>query len=233
LGIIGQGLREALRLIFTFDPEVLNITLRTLQVSGTATLISVFIGVPVGTLLALKTFIGRQVVISLVNFGMGLPPVVVGLLTWLLLNRYGPLGFLELLYNPPAMVIAQAIIASPIVMGFTIAAIQSLNPKIRLQIMALGATRSQFLFLILKEARLGLLAAVIAGFGGVISEVGASMMVGGNVKGETRVLTTATVLEVSKGNFEIATALSIILLFISFLIVAFLTNLQQRGKQPA
>ncbi|KFI34362.1 tungstate transporter permease, partial [Peptococcaceae bacterium SCADC1_2_3] len=194
---------------------------------------SVFIGVPVGTLLALKTFIGRQAVVSLVNFGMGLPPVVVGLLTWLLLTRYGPLGFLGLLYNPPALVIAQAIIASPIVMGFTIAAIQSLNPKIRLQIMALGASRLQFLFLILKEARLGLLAAVIAGFGGVISEVGASMMVGGNVKGETRVLTTATVLEVSKGNFEIATALSIILLLISFIIVAVLTNMQQRGKLPA
>jgi tungstate transport system permease protein len=230
LGIIGQGLIEALRLIFTFDSEVLNITLRTLQVSGTATLISVFIGVPVGTLLALKTFIGRQAVVSLVNFGMGLPPVVVGLITWLLLTRYGPLGFLGLLYNPLAMVIAQAIIASPIVMGFTIAAIQSLNPKIRLQIMALGASRFQFLFLILKEARLGLLAAVIAGFGGVISEVGASMMVGGNVRGETRVLTTAIVLEVSKGNFEIATALSIILLLISFIIVAVLTNLQQKGK---
>ncbi len=230
MGIIGQGLIEALRLIFTFDSEVLNITLRTLQVSGTATLISVFIGVPVGTLLALKTFIGRQAVVSLVNFGMGLPPVVVGLITWLLLTRYGPLGFLGLLYNPLAMVIAQAIIASPIVMGFTIAAIQSLNPKIRLQIMALGASRFQFLFLILKEARLGLLAAVIAGFGGVISEVGASMMVGGNVRGETRVLTTAIVLEVSKGNFEIATALSIILLLISFIIVAVLTNLQQKGK---
>lgn len=145
-------------------------------------------------------------------------------------ERYGPLGFLGLLYTPTAMVIAQAIIASPIVTGFTIAAIQSLNPKIRLQILALGASRLQLLWLLLREARLGLLAAVIAGFGGVISEVGASIMVGGNLKGSTMVLTTATVLEVNKGNYEIATAFSIILLTLAFGITAFLTSAQQRGR---
>lgn len=231
MSVIGEGLGEAARLIVTANPEVVEITMRTIQVSGTATLVSVLIGVPCGALLALSHFWGRNLVISLVNFGMGLPPVVVGLATWLVLTRYGPLGFLGLIYTSKAMIIAQAIIASPIVAGFTIAAVQSLNPGLRLQILALGASRLQLLLLLLKEARLGLLAAVIAGFGGVISEVGASMMVGGNIRGETRVLTTATVLEVSKGHFEIATALSIILLGISFGIVALLTILQQGGKQ--
>ncbi len=225
-----QGLMEALRLLLSGDRTVLEIIYRTLQVSGTATLISVLIGLPLGTVLALSSFPGRKMVVSLINLGMGLPPVVVGLWVWLTLSRYGPLGFLGLLYTPTAMVIAQAIIASPIVTGFTIAAIQSLNPKIRLQILALGASRLQLLWLLLREARLGLLAAVIAGFGGVISEVGASIMVGGNLKGSTMVLTTATVLEVNKGNYEIATAFSIILLTLAFGITAFLTTAQQRGR---
>lgn len=221
---------EALRLLISGDRTVFEIIYRTLQVSGTATLFSVLIGLPLGTVLALSSFPGRKLVVSLINLGMGLPPVVVGLWVWLTLSRYGPLGFLGLLYTPTAMVIAQAIIASPIVTGFTIAAIQSLNPKIRLQILALGASRLQLLWLLLREARLGLLAAVIAGFGGVISEVGASIMVGGNLKGSTMVLTTATVLEVNKGNYEIATAFSIILLTLAFGITAFLTSAQQRGR---
>jgi tungstate transport system permease protein len=230
LDVIVSGLVEALRLLFALDPDVVAITLRTLQVSGTATLISVLIGIPIGTTLALTQFFGRGFLVSIVNFAMGLPPVVVGLVTWLLLTRYGPLGFLNLLYTPTAMVIAQAVIASPIVAGFSLAAIQAINPKLRLQIIALGANRLQYLLILLWEARLGILAAIIAGFGGVISEVGASMMVGGNVKGYTRVLTTATVLEVSKGKFELATALSIILLLLSFFITAVLSYLQQRGR---
>jgi len=213
------------------DPEVIEITLRTLQVSGSATCISVLIGVPIGTVVALTGFFGRGFVIALTNFGMGLPPVVVGLATWLSLTRYGPLGFLGILYTPTAMIMAQAVLASPIVAGFTLAAIQSISPKLRLQMLALGASRLQYLWLLLREARLGILAAVIGGFGGVISEVGASMMVGGNVRGYTRVLTTATVLEVSKGKFELATALSIILLLVAFGITAGLSYLQQRGKQ--
>jgi len=232
VNVIGEGLKEALWLLITLDPEVLDITLRTLQVSGTATVISVLIGIPAGTVLALTSFFGRGFVVSLVNFGMGLPPVVVGLATWLCLTRYGPLGMLGLLYSPTAMIIAQAVIASPLVAGFSLAAIQSVNPKLRLQILAMGATRIQYLLLLLWEARLGILAAVIAGFGGVISEVGASMMVGGNVRGYTRVLTTATVLEVSKGKFELATALSIILLFVTFCVMAALSALQQRGRKP-
>jgi len=221
---------EAMRLLFSGNRDVMEIIFRTLQVSGTATLISLFIGLPFGTVLALTSFPGRRLIVSIINFGMGLPPVVVGLWVWLTLSRYGPLGILGLLYTPTAMITAQVIIASPIITGFTIAAIQSLNPKIRLQILALGASRLQLLWLLLREARLGLLAAVIAGFGGAISEVGASMMVGGNLKGSTMVLTTATVLEVNKGNWEIAAALSIILLLLAFGITAVLTTAQQRGR---
>ncbi|BAF60805.1 ABC-type tungstate transport system, periplasmic component [Pelotomaculum thermopropionicum SI] len=231
MDVYWQGLAEALRLLLSRDREVLEIVLRTIQVSGTATIISVLIGLPAGAFLALASFPGRRLVVSTVNFGMGLPPVVVGLAVWLALARYGPLGILGLLYTPTAMITAQVIIAAPIVTGFAIAAIQSLNPKIRLQILALGASRLQLLWLLLREARLGLLAAVMAGFGGAISEVGASIMVGGNLEGYTRVLTTAIVLEVGKGEWEIATALSIILLIISFGITAVLTTVQQRGKK--
>jgi tungstate transport system permease protein len=231
VNVVFDGLEQALRLLFALDQDVIDITLRTLQVSGIATLISVLIGIPVGTVLALTQFWGRGLLVSIVNFGMGLPPVVVGLATWLCLTRYGPLGILGILYTPTAMIIAQAIIASPIVAGFSLAAIQSVHPKMRLQLLAFGATRIQYLFLLIWEARLGILAAIIAGFGGVISEVGASMMVGGNIRGYTRVLTTATVLEVSKGKFELATALSIILLLATFCIMSILSHLQQRGKR--
>jgi tungstate transport system permease protein len=229
---ITEGVLEAFRLLFTGDPEVLQVTWRTLQVSCLATAISVVIGVPLGTVVALRRFFGRGLMVSLINFGMGLPPVVVGLATWLCLTRYGPLGFLGLIYTPTAMIVAQVIIATPIVAAFTLAAMQSVPAKMHLQILALGVCRRQYLWLLLREARMGILAAVIGGFGGVISEVGASMMVGGNVKGHTRVLTTATVLEVSKGNFQLATALSIILLLLAFGIAAGLSYLQQRGKQP-
>ncbi len=225
-----RGFAEAFRLLITLDPDVLNITYRTLQVSGIATAISILIGIPIGTGLALTRFFGRGLMVSVVNFGMGLPPVVVGFVTWIFLMRYGPLGMLGLLYTPTAMIIAQAVIASPLVAGFTMAAIQAINPKLRLQILSLGTTRLQYLLLLLWEARLGILAAIIAGFGGVISEVGASMMVGGNIRGYTRVLTTATVLEVSKGSFELAAGLSIILLVLSFGIMGALSWLQQRGR---
>jgi tungstate transport system permease protein len=228
--IIIDGFGEALRMLVNLDPDVVDITLRTLQVSGMATFISILIGIPIGTVLALTRFFGRGFLVSVVNFGMGLPPVVVGFVTWIFFMRYGPLGSLGLLYTPTAMIVAQAVIASPIVAGFTLAAIQAVNPKLRLQILSLGATRVQYLLLLLWEARLGILAAIIAGFGGVISEVGASMMVGGNIRGYTRVLTTATVLEVSKGKFELAAGLSIILLVLSFCIMAGLSHLQQRGR---
>ena len=223
-----DGFQSAFNLLVSLDRDVLAITWRTIHVSTVATFISVMIGIPIGTALALTRFQGRGLLVSLINFGMGLPPVVVGLATWLMLTRYGPLGILGLLYTPTAMILAQAIIASPIVAGFSLAAIQSVNPKLLLQIQSLGTTRFQYLLLLLWEARLGILSAIIAGFGGVISEVGASMMVGGNIRGYTRVLTTATVLEVSKGKFELATALSIILLVLTFVIVSLLSYLQQR-----
>jgi tungstate transport system permease protein len=178
--------------------------------------------------LALARFPGRGLCVALVNTGMGLPPVVVGLFVSIFLWRSGPLGVLELLYTPTAIVIAQFIIAAPIVMGLTIAAMQQLNPKLRLQLLGLGASRWQLLWLLMREARLPLLAAVMAGFGGVISEVGASMMVGGNIRGQTRVLTTATVLETGKGNFDLAIALGVILLVLAFAVNYLLTRIQQR-----
>jgi tungstate transport system permease protein len=228
MNVFGEGFLSAFQMLISLDPDVLSITWRTIHVSTVATFISILIGIPIGTILALTRFPGRGLLVSLINFGMGLPPVVVGLATWLMLTRYGPLGMFNLLYTPTAIILAQAVIASPIVAGFSLAAIQSLNPKMLLQIQSFGTTRFQYLMLLLWEARLGILSAVIAGFGGVISEVGASMMVGGNIRGYTRVLTTATVLEVSKGKFELAMALSIILLTLTFVIVSLLSYLQQR-----
>ncbi|PYO28345.1 MAG: tungstate transporter permease [Candidatus Rokuibacteriota bacterium] len=228
--LIGEGLLEALRLLFTGDPEVWGITILSLQVSGSATALSLLVGIPLGTLLALARFPGRGLAVSLVNTGMGLPPVVVGLFVTILLWRNGALGFLEILYTPVAMVLAQFVIAAPIVIGLTLAAVQQVPEQFRLQMLGLGASRAQMVRMLLKEARLPLLAAVMAGFGGVISEVGASMMVGGNIRGSTRVLTTATVLETSKGSFDVAIALSAILLLITFLVNWALTWIQQRAR---
>jgi len=228
--IIIEGIKQAFILLFTFDPEVLGITWLSLKISGTATFISLLIGVSVGTVVALTQFPGRRLVVSLINTGMGLPPVVVGLFVTIFLWRNGPLGFLEILYTPTAIIIAQAVIATPIVMGISLAAIQNLPANLRLQILALGATRVQMVWILVKEAKLPLLAAVMAGFGGVISEVGASIMVGGNIKGYSRVLTTATVMETGKGNFDIAMALGIILLLLSFAVNAILTQIQQRER---
>ncbi|MGA2331389.1 MAG: ABC transporter permease [Syntrophales bacterium] len=230
MDIIIEGIKQAFILLFTLDPEVIGITWLSLKVSGIATFISLLIGVSVGTLVALTQFPGRRIVVSLINTGMGLPPVVVGLFVTIFLWRNGPLGFLEILYTPTAIIMAQTVIATPIVMGISLAAIQQLPANLRLQILALGATRFQMVWILVKEARLPLLAAIMAGFGGVISEVGASIMVGGNIKGYTRVLTTATVMETSKGNFDIAMALSIILLLLAFFINAVLTHVQQRER---
>jgi len=230
MDIIFEGIKQALSLLISLDPEVMGITWLSLKVSGTATLISLFIGIGIGTTVALTSFPGRQIVVSLINTGMALPPVVVGLFVTIFLWRNGPFGALEILYTPLAIIIAQAIIATPIVMGITLAAMQQLPQKLRLQILALGATRFQMVWLLIKEAKLSLMAAVMAGFGGVISEVGASIMVGGNIKGYTRVLTTATVMETSKGNFDVAIALGVILLLFAFAINLVLTRVQQRER---
>jgi tungstate transport system permease protein len=230
--LIWDGIKQALWLLAGLDREVLGITWLSLQVAGTSTVLALLAGIPLGTLIALTRFPGRDFVISLVNTGMGLPPVVVGLFVSIWLWRSGPLGALELLYTPTAIVIAQFVIAAPIVTGLTLAAVQQIPPKFRLQMVALGASRGQLLALLLREARLPMLAAVMAGFGGVISEIGASMMVGGNIRGHTRVLTTATVMETAKGSFDVAIALSLILLGLTFLVNYALTALQQR-RRPA
>lgn len=230
MDLIAEGIYKAFVLLLTLDPEVLRITLLSLGVSGSATLISLILGISLGIFIALREFSGKKFVISTINTGMGLPPVVVGLFVSIFLWRNGPFGFLGLLYTPVAMIIAQAIIATPLVMGVSVAAIQHLPKNLRYQILALGATRVQMMWLLIREARLPLLAAVMAGFGGVISEVGASIMVGGNIKGYTRVLTTATVMETSKGNFDIAIALSIILMVLAFVINAILTYVQQQER---
>jgi len=230
MDLIVQGIKQAFFLITTLDAEVLGITLLSLKISGTATMISLLIGVSTGTVVALTRFPGRKFVVSLINTGMGLPPVVVGLFVTIFLWRNGPLGFLEILYTPTAIIVAQTIIATPIVTGISLAAMQQLPQNLRLQILALGANRLQMIWMLIREARLPLLAAVMAGFGGVISEVGASIMVGGNIKGYSRVLTTATVMETSRGNFDVAIALSIILLLLAYLITLILTQIQQRER---
>jgi tungstate transport system permease protein len=230
MDLIVEGIRKAIWLLITLDREVFGITWLSLKVSGLATFISLFIGISFGTLVALTRFPGRRIVVSLINTGMGVPPVVVGLFVTIFLWRNGPFGILELLYTPTAIIIAQAVIATPIVAGISLASIQKLPESLRLQIMALGATRAQMIWMLIREARLPLLAAVMAGFGGVISEVGASIMVGGNIRGYTRVLTTATVMETGRGNFDIAIALGVILLLFSFCINAVLTTIQQRER---
>jgi len=231
LELIVQGIVKAFHLLISLDPEVIGITWLSLKISGTATFISLFIGVSIGVVVALNDFFVKRLAISIINTGMGLPPVVVGLFVTIMIWRSGPFGFLEILYTPTAMIIAQAIIATPIVMGISLAAIQNLPPNLRLQILSLGASPLQMVWVLIKESRLPLLAAVMAGFGGVISEIGASIMVGGNIKGYSRVLTTATVMETGKGNFDLAIALGVILLILAFTINFILTQIQQR-QQP-
>src|SRR5512142_50329 len=216
-----------------FTSEVFQITLLSLQISAGATALSLMLGLPLGTLLAIGRFPGRSFLLSLVNTGMGLPPVVVGLFVAMMLWRSGPLGTLQLIYTPQAMVIAQVIIAFPVVSGLTTAALQALDPRLQFQLLGLGASRPQMVWMLWREARLPLLAALMAGFGSVISEIGASMMVGGNIRYQTRVLTTSIVLDTSMGDFSSAIALAVLLLTITFLVNWALTWLQQRGAKRA
>ncbi len=231
MNFIWEGIRNGIQLLLGGDPEVWHITLLSLRVSGLATLISLLIGLPLGTVLALGRFPGRSFLLSLINTGMALPPVVVGLVVSILLWRSGPLGSLGLIYTPAAIVIAQTVIAAPVVTGLTAAALQQLDPRLRLQLLGLGASPLQMVLALWWEARLLLLAALMAGFGSVISEVGASMMVGGNIRGQTRVLTTAIVLETSRGQFARAVALSVLLLALTYMVNLTLTWIQQRGAR--
>jgi tungstate transport system permease protein len=230
MGLIGEGLIKAVEMLLSGDPELLAITWLTLRVSLTATLISVIVGLPLGVLLGLVRFPGRKLLVTVINLGMGLPPVVAGLWVTLLLWRSGPLGQYALLYTPTAIIMAQVLVSLPIIIGLTTSTFQNINPQLIMQIRSLGASRWQLFIVLIRESRLAILAAIMAGLGRVLAEVGASMMVGGNIKGETRILTTAMVMEVSKGNFDVAIALSFILMGLAFLITFALTSMQQRKR---
>jgi tungstate transport system permease protein len=230
MDVLWDAIVEAFRLLITGDEQTWEIIARSLRISLTATAIALGLGLPVGALLAFGRFRGRHVTLALVNTGMGVPPVVAGLVVTVALWRSGPLGGLGLLYTPTAMVIAQTAIALPLVAGLSSAALQHVDPEFRLQMQALGAGRIRSLWTVAVEARLPLLAAGMAGFGAVISEVGAALMVGGNIAGQTRVLTTAAVLEASKGAFALALALGIILLVLAFTVNLVVTVVQQHGR---
>ena len=223
------GFKEALTLIFNLDRELLSIISLSLMVSGTALVLATAAGLPMGAFMGLKKFPFRGGIISLMNTFMGLPPVVVGLFVYLILSRSGPLGFMGLLYSPSAMVIAQCILAFPIVSSLSHAAIVHVAPVIRQASMTLGATPFQVTLNIMREARYGIMSGVIAAFGRVMAEVGAILIVGGNIAGYTRVMTTTIALETDKGNFELAIALGIMLLSLSFLINMFLYVIQKKG----
>lgn len=227
-----SGFAQAARLLVSGDAQVWSIVALSLFVSGISTVIGCAIGIPVGAAVGLRRFAGRRLAITTLNVGMALPPVVVGLLVYLFLSRRGPLGFLALLFTPTAMVIAQTILAAPLVAALTVAAVNGVDPAVRLTALSLGATDRQAARRVLAEARFALAAAVVAGFGAVISEVGAVMIVGGNIAGHTRVMTTAIMLETSKGDFALAIALGIILLLVAFAVNLGLSYLQQ-GREAS
>lgn len=221
-----SGIIQAISLIISGDPETWRIIWLSLRVTGVALFFSALVGIPLGAWLGLYSFPGKGLIIALIYTGMGFPPVVVGLFVYLLLSRSGPLGFLEWLFTPNAMILAQTVISFPLVASFTMAAVLGVDPALRTQLISLGATSTQATYAILWEARVGVIVSLIAGFGGIISEVGAVMLVGGNIQGSTRVLTTAIVLETRKGLFDLAIALAIVLLSIMFLINLLMLRLQ-------
>lgn len=224
-----RSLEQALRLIAAGDANLAAIIALSLRVTGVALLISTLSGVSLGVVLGLAHLRLRGLVTTLLYTGMGLPPVVVGLFVYLLLSRSGPLGAWGWLFTPRAMIAAQTVIAFPVVAGLTMTAVQSVDPGLRLQVRALGATPRQEAWAVLMEARVGVVAAIVAAFGSIISEVGAVMLVGGNIAGKTRVLTTAIVLETRQGDFSLALALGVILLALAFAANLLLLRLQGRG----
>ncbi len=232
MSILLEALADAVRLLLALDPELLRVVWLTLRVTGFALLFAILLGIPAGVALGL----GRRIpaggcLIPLIDTGMGLPPVVVGLVVYLFLSNQGPLGSWQWLFTPAAMVLAQTVIALPLVVGLTLTAVQAVDPLLHLQVRSLGATRWQLGWTVLREARLGLFAAVVAAFGSIISEVGAVMLVGGNIQGQTRVLTTAIVLETRRGNFALALALGLILLGLAFIANLLLYRLQRQGSR--
>lgn len=226
--LIWQGLVKALQMLLRGDRELYQIAWLTVQVTGSATMISILLGIPLGTLLGLSAFPGRKAVQGVLNSTLGLPPVVVGLWVSLLLWRSGPLGFLGLMYTPTALVVAQVVIAMPRVAAITMAGVMQVDQGVSTQLAGLGANRWQIVWLVIRESHLSIIAACLAGFGAVVAEVGAAMAVGGNIRGQTRILSTAIVLEVNRGNFDLALALSFVLLTFSYVVAMALTLLQQR-----
>jgi tungstate transport system permease protein len=223
-----NSIAKAFQLIASFDPELIGIVLLSLKVSGIAIIIAAAVGFLITLILDLKDFVGKNVLVTVINTFMGLPPVVAGLVLYLILSRSGPLGFLHLLYTPAAMVIAQVLLATPIIAGLSYAAVVSVDPSLKFTALTLGATPFQASIKIMKNTRYSIMAAVLAGLGRVMAEVGAVLIVGGNIAGYTRVMTTAIALEADKGDFELAVALGIILLFISFALNGSLFYLQKK-----
>ena len=228
MNIFVEGIKEGVYLIWQMDPEIIQITLLSLQVSLTALVISAVLGIPAGAALALKRIPGKRIFLNIIYTLMGLPPVLAGLLVYLLLTYRGPLGQFELLFTPSAMVFAQVLLAAPIVCGLTARAVMALNQDVYDTAATLGASRRQAAATIMREARIGIVAALTTAFGRVIAEVGAVMLVGGNIRWSTRVLTTSIVLETRMGNFSTAIAIGIILLLLSFIINLLILKLEKR-----
>lgn len=226
-----DGIIEAFKMIVSLDPDLLQIVFLSLRVSLTAIIISALIGVPIGTLLGLKEEKKTRLFNKIIFTFMGMPPVVAGLIIFLILSRQGPLGVLGLLYTPTAMIIAQVFLSSPIVIGLTMVGIRSRGNEVEETARSLGAAPGMAAWTVVKESRYAILGAIITGFSRVIAEVGAVMIVGGNIDGHTRVMTTAIVLETRKGNFELAIGLGVILLIISFIVNSILYNIQKGGNR--
>ena len=224
-----EGIAKAFLLISSLDPEVFSAVWVSLRTSFIAIVLASLISVPIGFLVATQNFRGKRPIVTLLNTLMALPTVVVGLIVYSFLSRQGPLGPLGLLYTPTAMVLGQFILATPIVAALTLTAVQGIDPRVRETAITLGASRLQLALTMTTEARFAITAAIIAGFGRIIAEVGSAMMLGGNIRGYTRTMTTTIALETSKGEFGLGIALGIILLAVAFTINILFQTLQRRG----
>lgn len=230
MNIIWEGLKEAVIKIFSGNQEVYTILQLTIKVSGIALLFSAFLGIPLGVLIGINKFFGKKLVVALINTGMSIPPVAIGLFLALIFWRSGPLGFLEMMYTPTAMIISQIIIVVPIITGITISSVQQVSSNLIIQAKSFGTSKIQLIWLLIKEIKLALLLALSAGFGRAISEIGAVLIIGGNIEEKTRVLTTATLQMVRIGRFDSAIALVAILLFLSFGINIIITVIQYKER---
>lgn len=226
MDFMADGFIKALQLIVTLDREVFGIALISLKVSGIAIMLASIVGIPLGFTIGINEFLGKKTLTLILNTLVALPTVVVGLLVYAVLSRQGPLGVLGLLFTPIAMIMGQFILALPIVTMLTLSAVHGLDPRVKTTALTLGANPLQVGWSLLREAKYGIMAAVILGFGRVITEVGSAIMVGGNIRGYTRNITTAIALETAKGNFELCVALGIILLIVAFSINILFHHLQ-------